>query len=78
MATLYVRSVPDELHKWLEQRAAYLGMSTAALVRLILVTAMHERWPDHRFNHTQGSGNAAVHTTTASATMGQPAGPGTV
>lgn len=36
VATIYVRGVSGELDAWLDERARYLGMSKAALVRLYL------------------------------------------
>lgn len=39
MATIYVRAVPGELDAWLDALAAELGVSKAALVRMILSEA---------------------------------------
>lgn len=56
-ATIYVRAVPDELDAWLAQRSNDLGVSKAALVRMILNTAKTESWPfgdDSRFTTEEG------------------------
>jgi hypothetical protein len=39
VATIYVRAVPGDLDDWLANQASHLGMSKAALVRLILMSA---------------------------------------